>query len=72
MAGTGRRGGCRGCGCFLLLLVVVVAIWGALIPLRVLERVELRESAAGREDQEGHRDAAGRLALQVSGRSCAA
>jgi len=48
MAGTRRRSGCRGCGCFFLLLVLLVAIWAALIPLRLLERVGLRDSAAGR------------------------
>ena len=48
MAVKGRRGGCRGCGCVLLVITLVVVIWALLVPLRVLERVGLRESVAER------------------------
>ncbi len=48
MAGQRRRGGCRGCGCLVLLLVLLLLVWAALVPLRLLQRLGLQESAAER------------------------
>ena len=46
--GRRRRGGCGGCGCLFLLLLLVIALWAAFFPLRLLERIGVRESAAER------------------------
>jgi len=43
-----RRGGCRGCGLILVLLVIAVIVWAAIVPFRVLQRVGLQESPAER------------------------
>ena len=43
-----RRRGCGGCGLLLLLLLLLALIWAAIVPFRLLQRVGLRESPAGR------------------------
>jgi hypothetical protein len=48
MAGRRRRGGCGGCGCLILLLLLAIAVWAALVPLGLLQRLGLRPSAAER------------------------
>lgn len=46
MARRGRRRGCGGCGLVLLLVLLLVLAWVVLVPLGLLQRLGLRESAA--------------------------
>jgi len=60
------RGGCRGCGLVLLLLLIAALIWAAIVPFRLLQRIGLQKSAAerllgGPPDREAAAILAGRL-----------